>query len=312
MIQRAATDPDRFAHKWTFTRSARVAWELLLRDRTWEPGTSLLLPGYIGHTDREGSGVFDPVENTRTPFSFYPVGERLQIDAELLEQRLRTGKHPMLLIVHWFGLAHGDMVAIARLCERHGTSLIEDCAHVPGPRAEGGGPGSFGAACFHSLHKVFAVESGGALCVNDEQVVHAPPTSADRCDRDVLERYIRTDLEQVAAVRKDNYAWLLQRFGNVDGVEVLYPAIGDQVPHDFPIRIGNGLREKLYFALMEQNLPTIALYYRMIDAITPQEHPLSHALSKNILNLPVHQDTTQRDLEILCDALEASLRTLRG
>ena len=84
----------------------------------------------------------------------------------------------------------------------------------------------------------------------------------------MLERYIRTDLEQVAAVRKDNYAWLLQRFGNVDGVEVLYPAIGDQVPHDFPIRIGNGLREKLYFALMEQNLPTIALYYRM----APPEH----------------------------------------
>lgn len=312
MIQRTATHPEHFTHQWTFTRSARTAWELLLRDRVWKPGTSLLLPGYIGYTDREGSGVFDPVENTATPFTFYPVGEKLHVDTAAIEALLRTGNHPMLLVIHWFGLAHADMPAMAALCERYGTTLIEDCAHVPGPLAQATGLGSFGAAAFHSLHKVFAVPSGGALRVNDPSLVHAAAKEEERCPPQVLEQFVRTDLHAVAAVRRANYAWLSERLRKVAGVEVLYPSIGDQVPHDFPIRVHNGLREKLYFALMEKGLPTIALYYRMIDAITPAAFPHSHALAKCILNLPVHQDTSTDDLAVLCDTLGTELTKLRA
>ncbi len=61
----------------------------------------------------------------------------------------------------------------------------------------------------------------------------------------------------------------------IDGLTVLYPELGELVPHDFPIRIDDGWRERLYFALMAENLPTVALYYRLIDAITPQDFPRS-------------------------------------
>ena len=61
---------------------------------------------------------------------------------------------------------------------------------------------------------------------------------------------------------------------------------------------------------MSEDLPTIALYYRLIDAIRPEEFPVSHLLSRSILNLPVHQDTEIADLHQLTDALEAALMRL--
>ncbi|MEK6806988.1 MAG: DegT/DnrJ/EryC1/StrS family aminotransferase [Pseudomonadota bacterium] len=311
MIQRNATDSSRFARRWIFTRSARTAWELILRAATFSPGTSVLLPAYIGVSDREGSGVFDPVVRTQTPFTFYPVDERLHLNLDDIAARLRTGLHPMLLAVHWFGLQHVDMTALRSLCAEYDVWLVEDCAHVPGPGSGTTGPGSFGAAAFHSLHKIIAVPDGGALRINDPRLATAAPQPHEQCSGFALEQLLRTDMDAVAATRRANYSWLTRRLAATPGIEVLYPSIGDAVPHDFPIRILGGIREKLYFALMDQRLPTVALYYRLVPEIAREEFPASHALSASILNLPVHQDTSERDLGVLCDAMEAVLPTLR-
>lgn len=312
MIQRTATDPSCFADRTVFTASARVAWRLVLDRLSFPSGASALLPAYIGITDREGSGIIDPIEATRTPFTLYPLGDRLQVDPNVLEDRLRSGRHPLLLLVHYFGLAHVDVPSLRALCDRYGTLLIEDCAHVPGPIPGRTGLGSFGHAAFFSLHKCFAVPAGGALRANDPDFPLSAPAGADACPQPCVEQFARTDHAAAAARRGANHRWLTGRLAHVDGLTVLYPSIGDQVPHDFPIQVHDGLREKLYFALMEQGLPTIALYYRLIDAITPVDFPASHALSKGILNLPVHQDTTEEDLVRLCDALEATLKRLRA
>lgn len=309
MIQKDATDITKHVHDWTFTNSARTAFEVLLRGRSWPTGSSLLMPGYIGYTDREGSGVFDPVRNTGTPSTFYPIGERLQVDLELIEALLATGNHPMILVIHYFGLAHVDMPAMQELCRRYKVTLVEDCAHVPLTGEPG--LGTFGGASFHSLHKMLAVPDGGVLRINDPTLDHGTLAEGEACAVTTLEHVLRSDLSAIMAVRKRNYAFLAERLKDVEGVEVLYPSIGELVPHDFPIRVNDGLREKLYFALMDKGLPTTALYYRMIDAITPEDHPNAHALSKSILNLPVHQDTQETDLITLCDALADELKLLR-
>src|SRR5690606_6721723 len=110
MILKDAVDSTKHVRDWAFTNSARTAFEVFLRGHVWPSGSSLLMPGYIGYTDREGSGVFDPVRNTGTPFTFYPLGERLQVDLDRMEALLATGRHPMLLVIHYFGLAHVDML----------------------------------------------------------------------------------------------------------------------------------------------------------------------------------------------------------
>ena len=77
----------------------------------------------------------------------------------------------------------------------------------------------------------------------------------------------------------------------------------NDIPQTFPILIKNNQREKLYFYLMDQGAPTTALYYRLIDQIKKEDFPLSHKISQEILNLPVHQDTNQDDIIIICDLI---------
>src|SRR5690606_25514080 len=107
-------------------------------------------------------------------------------------------------------------------------------------------------------------------------VPHGTLALAEACSPSTLEHLLRSDMAAIRAVRKRNYALLLERLASVDGIEILYPSIGELVPHNFPLRIKDGLREKLYFALMDRGIPTIALYYRMIDGITAEAHPNSH------------------------------------
>jgi len=272
----------------------------------------MLLPAYVGITDREGSGISDPIEATNTPYTLYPLSDQLRPSLDGLESMLKTGRHPLLLIVHYFGIVHVDLVKLKELCERYHTLLIEDCAHVPWPLHNNIGPGSMGHAAFYSLHKSVATPTGGILRVNDLNMALPIPEGTDRCDYECLVQFLRTDMEAVAVKRRDNYQWLANRLAHVDGLTVMFPDIGEFVPHDFPVVVHDNFREKLYFALMNENLPTIALYYRLIDAITPNAFPVSHSLSKSILNLPVHQDTDQADLELLTDRLVKLLAGLRA
>lgn len=289
-----------------------MGWELLLRNYRWPTGSSLLLPAYIGYSEREGSGVFDPVLRTHTPYTFYPLDEYLRIDLGVLEERLLAGKHPMLLVVHYFGLAHGDMDEIKKLCRKYGTALVEDCAHVLGPFEAGHPLGSFGDAAFYSLHKMFAVPDGGVLRMNSDRLCRAEPQDSERCVASTLEQVASTDVSQVVSARRANYAFLARRLASVEGVEVLYPEIGTAVPHDFPIRVFGGLRERLYFELNDQDVPAIALYYRMIDAISPAEFPISYKIAGDILNLPVHQDVGEAGLAVAVDKVSEILNRLRA
>jgi dTDP-4-amino-4,6-dideoxygalactose transaminase len=311
MITRAASDPTRFSRRFWFTNSARTAFRLILEKLKISPGSSILMPAYIGVSDREGSGLWDPVVATNIPASFYALGEFLSPDHDALEASLSSGRHPLLLVVHYFGFVQADLQRLKQACRRHGVTLVEDCAHVPFGVFGERGPGSYGDAAFYSLHKSIPVPTGGVLRLNNEMLPQPALSRADRCDPDALEQLLRTDLAATARKRRENYRWLTKRLKNVAGITILYPEIGDAVPHDFPIRVHHGLREKLYWALMSEGLPTIALYYRMIDVIAQGEFPISHLLSRSILNLPVHQDTDIADLRCLTNALTAALERLR-
>ena len=83
------------------------------------------------------------------------------------------------------------------------------------------------------------------------------------------------------------------------------------VPHNFPIIVKDGLREKLYFYLLGKNIPTIALYYQMVVSIKEEVYPLSHKISKNILNLPVHQDITFQDIDLIVERIEQGLGEIK-
>ena len=260
----------------------------------------VLLPAYIGFTEREGSGVFDPVQENHSEATFYRVNADLSVDMDDLRAQLAAGAD-IVLVIHYFGFCRSDMQAIRALCDAHGALLVEDCAHAFHLETPGSALGTVGDFAFYSLHKFIATDSGGILKTNRPVIELPPLRPEDAAAREVLEQYALSDFNLIKTIRRQNYALYAELLDGLGQVEMMYALNDTETPQTFPIRVKDGQREALYFYLMERDVPTTALYYRMIDQIDPARYPESIALSQSILNLPVHQDTTLDDVRVVCD-----------
>lgn len=94
------------------------------------------------------------------------------IDVDDLEKKLTANpeaKH--VLISHMRGKV-ADMDAIAEACERHGATLLEDCAHSLGVRWQGKHTGHKGIACAISSQSYKMINSGegGFLLTDDPDI----------------------------------------------------------------------------------------------------------------------------------------------
>lgn len=92
----------------------------------------------------------------------------------------------------------------------------------------------------------------------------------------------------------------------------MYNLEDGDVLRDFPILVENGLREKLYFQLLDWEVPTTALYYRLIDPLKGSGFESMQNISADILNLPIHQDIEREDLKIMVDRLVAALKAIQS
>lgn len=94
------------------------------------------------------------------------------IDIEDLESKIQQGNARFLLLSHMRGHI-ADMDAITALCDQHGISLVEDCAHTMGASWNGRRSGSFGrVACFSTqTYKHMNSGEGGLLTTNDDDVM---------------------------------------------------------------------------------------------------------------------------------------------
>jgi len=304
MISKSATDKQNCTTGAQFTKSARAAWSHILRANSGTRAQRVLLPAYIGFTEREGSGVFDPVQENNSEFAFYRLNADLSVNMDDLRAQLAKGAD-FLLVIHYFGFCRSDMHAIRALCDDYRTALVEDCAHAFHLETPGSTLGTIGDFAFYSLHKFIATDSGGILKTNGTVTSLPPLLQEDRAGRDVLEQYALSDFNRIKTIRRQNYALYAELLDGVDQIEKLYSLNDTETPQTFPIRVKGGKREALYFYLMDRNIPTTALYYRMIDEIDPAKYPESVALSESILNLPVHQDTTSEDVRVVCENLRA-------
>ena len=309
MILKSASDTKNCASTMRFTASARAAWGHIINVLSAGEEKRVLLPAYIGYTEREGSGVFDPVLANGAAHAFYKLNRDLSIDLEDFRAKLAR-KPDIVLVIHYFGFCRSDLALIRQLCDEAGAVLVEDCAHAFYLESSQSPIGSVGDFAFYSLHKYLPTTSGGVLKVNDLKVndkrfaaLRIPEDM--QAHRDVLEQYAISDFAAIKAIRRRNYAAyasLLAR--RADEMEIMFDLSAEDIPQTFPVRILQGKREKLYFYLMQREMPTIALYYRLIDQIDRMEHPMSFQLAGDILNLPVHQDTTLEDIAALCAAIE--------
>lgn len=304
MITKSAEDTSNFALNLVFTESARAAWGYILSGFRSIAQPSVLLPSYIGYTEREGSGVFDPIEESSADYQFYKLDESLKIDLEDFASALKSGNVNIALVIHYFGFCRNDMNKIKQLCAENNVVLVEDCAHAFQLGVVDQKIGNYGDFSFYSLHKYLATKSGGVLKINSN-IINLPPLLAEkRISQDVLEQYAKTQFEKVSNVRINNFAAYQTFLPKHQDIAVMFDLADGDIPQSFPLRIKNEKRERLYFYLIDHAIPVTALYYRLIEQIKQEQFPVSFAISNEILNLPVHQDITQDDILEICSAID--------
>ncbi len=285
-------------------RAARIGFRTILEHLDFGPSDTILLPAYIGITDREGSGVLDPVAAVQAKTEFYPVDQRLSADLDFIQQRLAGGGIKALLIIHYFGIAQNDMAAVRSLCDQYNTVLIEDCAHAWRSSLDGIPLGQYGDYSFGSIHKYLSAHDGGFITWREGQSLEGSITPEEEISKQSLIDFASADYPTIANTRLQNYRHLATRLRQQKSIEVMYPDLAHGiVPLNFPVLVTGMPREKLYFELIDRGFTLIALYYRLIPEIDKKHFPSSHQLSECILNLPVHQDTTLEDLDALIKAM---------
>lgn len=300
MITKSAENKTNFALNLVFTDSARSAWGHILAGFGATQQLKVLLPSYIGFTEREGSGVFDPIQQNSAEYQFYKVDESLKIDLDEFTYAVSSGEVNIALVIHYFGLCRNNMEEIKNLCVKNNVLLVEDCAHafqlgVPQQKI-----GNYGDYSFYSLHKYLATDSGGVLKINSDVIDLPQLPSTKRISQTVLEQYAKTQFGEVANTRRNNFLLYKKFLPKIKDVDIMFDLLDEDIPQSFPVRIKNGMREKLYFYLVGHAIPVTALYYRLIDQIKKEQFPVSFNLSDEILNLPVHQDVNAEDIKILC------------
>ena len=115
MITKSATDKLNCTLNLHFTCNARTAWGHIINTISDVRKPKVLLPSYIGYTEREGSGVFDPIKENSAKYDFYKVTNNLAIDIDHFEQILKSGEISIALIIHYFGFCANDMDRIKQL-----------------------------------------------------------------------------------------------------------------------------------------------------------------------------------------------------
>jgi dTDP-4-amino-4,6-dideoxygalactose transaminase len=265
---------------------------------------NVLMPSYIGHTDREGSGVFDPLVAQQAKAEFYKVKGDLSIDMDHFKSLIATKRFKAVLVIHYFGFCRNDMDFIKISCQQHGMILIEDCAHAFQLHEANSLLGKYGDFSFYSLHKYLPTNSGGILKNNTNIIANSVLPLEKKIDLVDLEYYASANFKAIAEKRRANYA-LFEKLlsGNIE-LDILYNLEERDIPQTFAVKVKGGLREKLYFYLMDRNAPTTALYYRMIKEISKEKFPISHQIAGEILNLPVHQDTESEDIVLICKLIQ--------
>jgi dTDP-4-amino-4,6-dideoxygalactose transaminase len=309
VIRKAPTRKEGALQKRFFC-NARKGFEYLLSQLDFEHEQSILLPAYIGISEREGSGVLDPVQANQLSYCFYGLDEALQINMQSLKAQLDSQQVKVLLVIHYFGFVQSQLMEIRRLCDERNIVLIEDCAHCYWyATVDNLAVGSVGDFSFFSIHKVIPSRTGGML-VNNVRHVFSPLPRKNLIEYEDLLSYASSVPADVWC-RVENYCYLADKLTGGSGFSLMHPALVEGcIPMNLPILLDEQFsRHALFWALRNSGIETTALYYALIPELDEREFPVSFSVSKRILNLPIHADLDKSDLDYLAQQLMASIKS---
>jgi len=305
MITKGSFNKSNCAKNQLFFNSARHGFELLIKAVMKNQSDIILMPGYIGESAKEGSGVFDPIRDTKVKYEFYKIHADLSVDMEDIKSKMDSTNVKAILLIHWFGFPQKCVFELKELCNKKGVTLIEDCAHTINGYYKGRRLGSIGDYALFSIHKILTTENGGMLQINNIANMQIFAGERENIDFSDLLQYAKTDLDKIAEKKLRNYnAYLKYLDKDSDLFDIIYPELEEGiVPNNFPVFIKNYNRFQFYNELEAMGIPTVVLYYRMIEELSKDEFPVSYEIADTILNLPIHQDIEIEDVKHIAEVL---------
>jgi perosamine synthetase len=265
---------------------------------------------------------------------FADIDEKtFNITAQSIEKKI-TDKTKAVIIVDLYGQSC-EMDAITSLCKKHNLILIEDACQSHGATFKGQKVGSFGVGCFSFYPtKNMTTGEGGMITTNDEEIARKAKLARQhgqsrRYVHDVLGYNFRmTDIAAALGIcqlrkldaanqkRNHNAAYLSQHLKSIKGL--VPPVTGpdrNHVFHQYTIQVTAEYkysRDELQQKLLAKGVSTIIYYPTPIhqqpfykDLGYNVVLPVTEALAKQVLSLPVHPGVSDSDLKTIIDALNS-------
>ena len=244
-----------------------------------------------------------------------------------------THKTKAIVPVHLFGQC-ADMESIMKLANQHNISIIEDAAQATGAdfiftdgtTRKAGTIGHIGTTSFFPSKNLGCYGDGGALYTNDEKLAIKLKSIANHGMKikyhyddigvnsrlDTLQAAILSVklkyLDQYNASRRSVAEFYDKSFSGCSYISVPERvSYSSHIFHQYTIKIKNGERDELKKFLEENKVPSMVYYpgplhiqkaYQYLG-YKESDFPVTTALCKEVLSLPMHPDIDQEQLDYI-------------
>lgn len=257
------------------------------------------------------------------------------IDPEGIRKAI-TPKTKAIVPVHLYGLC-ANLSEILTIANEYGIAVIEDTAQALGAnysdkkyKGKAGTIGNIGCTSFFPSKNLGCFGDGGAMMTNDDRIAERLRSIANHGAKikyyhDEIGVNSRLDTLQAAILNVklkhlDSYAQARQNAANhynsrLAGIERIItptiPVYTDHVYHQYTIKF-DGDRDALKNYLSDNGIPTMIYYpvpmhgQRAFKA--NGKFPVSDALAKTVLSLPMHTELTVETQDYICDKIQSFLK----
>jgi UDP-2-acetamido-2-deoxy-ribo-hexuluronate aminotransferase len=251
-------------------------------------------------------------------------------------QKAITSKTKAIIPVHLYGLC-ANMGEILAIAEKYNVPVIEDSAQALGADyddgkyiGKAGTIGTIGCTSFFPSKNLGCFGDGGAIITNSDDLAEKMRCIANHGAKvkyyhdevgvnsrlDTLQAAILNvklrHLDSYARARRkaaDYYSTRLAEINRI--ITPVVPNYSNHVFHQYTIQF-DGNRDELKNYLAAEGIPTM-IYYPVPmhgqKAFHIKGHfPVSDALSKSVLSLPMHTELKEEEQDYICDKIGAFLK----
>jgi dTDP-4-amino-4,6-dideoxygalactose transaminase len=288
-----------------FTESCRNAMlqvYLSLFENSETP--TVLLPAYIGLSKIEGSGVFDPIKESKIKYLFYKLDQELKPNLSDISNLMKKSDIDLFVVINYFGWRPSNYSNILKLMNDSGVKILEDNAHCLFRFNDylNSQDMEVDYSVF-SIHKFIAAKSGGILVVKNCQ-----SNFLDTIAKPDLLAYSKAPINKIYSQRESNFKQIHKFFSQhkTHSFQPFFSRAEDNLLHplNYPLRfIEKSVRHEFYLCLIENGIVPTSLYHQLIPELDQNLFPESVNIANTILNLPIHHEVGSENIDHMLSML---------